>query len=114
MRLQKKLTTAQLGNASLSASQIIAKAQASGAIVASEVPYFTALARQHGVAALNAQLVGRKPLAALSARQTKGLVTPPKSTVSIASLSAQERAVCAATGISEAKYLATKKAQMKG
>ncbi|WP_027275862.1 phage protease, partial [Leminorella grimontii] len=59
MRLQKKLTTAQLGNASLSASQIIAKAQASGAIVASEVPYFTALARQHGVAALNAQLVGR-------------------------------------------------------
>lgn len=112
-KMVKKLTAASVGNASLTAQQIIAKARASGRVMAAEVPDLIAIGKTQGVAALNAMLSTRTPIAALAARQTSALPAPRKTT-GVAALSAEDREVIKATGISEAKFIANKTALHKG
>ena len=113
-RMVQRLTAEQQGTATLSAENIIAKARASGRVIASEVPDLLALAKTCGVAALNANIAARKPIAALAARQTTTVPKPNKNPSGVAVLSAEDRAVIKATGITEAQFLANKTALMKG
>lgn len=111
-KLALQLAAASLGHAALSAEQIIRKARAQGRVMKSEVPGLLALAKKSGVAALSANLSARTPIAALSARQTSTVPAPAKTNT--AALSAEDRAVIKATGISEATFLANKTTLMKG
>ena len=103
----RKLAALSSNNVNLSAEQLIANARNKGQILVSEVPYYRGIARQKGVAALSAAISGRKPLAALTARQTSTVRTAKQS--STAALSATDLQVIAATGISKEDYLKTKR-----
>ncbi len=111
-KLVRKLAEASLGNAALTAEQIIRKARAQGKVMQSEVPGLLALAKKGGVAALSSNLLHRTPIVALGARQTSTLPAPAKTNT--VALSAEDRAVIKATGVSEAEFLANKIALMKG
>ena len=103
----RKLAALSSNNVSLSTEQLIANARTKGQILASEVPYYRGIARQKGVAALCAMINGRKPLAALTSRQTS--VVNPRRQNSTATLTASDLRVIAATGISKDDYLKTKR-----
>lgn len=103
----RKLAALSSNNVSLSTEQLIANARAKGQILASEVPYYRGIARQKGVAALCAMINGRKPLAALTARQTS--VVNPRRQNSVTALTSSDLQVIAATGISKDDYLKTKR-----
>ncbi|UIA93060.1 hypothetical protein LU632_05660 [Erwinia tracheiphila] len=62
---------------------VIQNARRSGRVTAAEVPYLRALGKQHGVAELNAAFQGRKPVVAMTARQTRGLNRPTRLAVSL-------------------------------
>lgn len=103
----RKLAALSSNNVNLSTEQLIANARAKGQILVSEVPYYRGIARQKGVAALCAMINGRKPLAALTSRQTS--VINPRRQNSTAALTASDLQVIAATGISKDDYLKTKR-----
>lgn len=103
----RKLAALSSNNVNLSTEQLIANARAKGQILVSEVPYYRGIARQKGVAALCAMINGRKPLAALTSRQTS--VVNPRRQNSTAALTASDLQVIAATGISKDDYLKTKR-----
>lgn len=76
------------------------------------MPYYRGVARQKGIAALSAMIDGRKPLAALTARQTDSVNTQKQN--SQAELTASDLQVIAATGISKDDYLKTKRGMNNG
>lgn len=92
------------------AASIIANARRTGRVSAGEVPYLTTLVRTHGVAALNAAISGRPPIAALTGRQTTGLRKPVRNT---AVLSASDKEAARLQGRSEADFLKLKKGAAK-
>ncbi|WP_054340388.1 phage protease [Neptunomonas antarctica] len=95
------------GNAS-KLDQTIDKAKQEGRIV----PAMEAWARDLGkqdMAALQAFLDKSKPIAALAAMQTDGTKPDADNVDPLATLSADEKKVCLATGISEADFFKTKK-----
>ncbi|EOS94176.1 phage protease [Erwinia tracheiphila] len=88
---------------------VIQNARRSGRVTAAEVPYLRALGKQHGVAELNAAIQGRKPVVALTARQTRGLNRPTR----LAVLSVAEKDAARLQGLTEAEYLKRKKGAAK-
>lgn len=108
----QKLAALSSNNVQLSAEQLISNARNKGQILASEVPYYRGVARQKGIAALSAMIDGRKPLAALTARQTDSVNTQKQN--SQAELTASDLQVIAATGISKDDYLKTKRGMNNG
>jgi phage I-like protein len=88
--------------------QVIDKAKQEGRLV----PAMEAWARDLGkqdLAALQSFLDKSQPIAALAAMQTDGKKPDADNTDPLATLSADEKKVCLATGISEADFLITKK-----
>lgn len=108
----QKLAALSSNNVQLSAEQLISNARNKGQILASEVPYYQGVARQKGIATLSAMINGRKPLAALAARQTDSINTQKQN--SQAELTASDLQVIAATGISKDDYLKTKRGMNNG
>ncbi|WP_350306969.1 phage protease [Photorhabdus viridis] len=87
-----------------SAESIITSARRQGRVVAAEVPYLRAIARQHGIAELNAAIAGRTSIAALTRRQTLSTKKPSRMAV----LSAFEKEAARLQGLSEAEFLKRK------
>ncbi|WP_036769185.1 phage protease [Photorhabdus australis] len=87
-----------------SAESIITTARRQGRVVAAEVPYLRAVARQHGIAELNAAIAGRKGITALTRRQTLRAKQPSRMAV----LSASEKEAARLQGLSEAEFLKRK------
>ncbi|TDB43280.1 phage protease [Photorhabdus luminescens] len=87
-----------------SAESIITTARRQGRVVAAEVPYLRTLARQHGIAALNAAIAGRTSITALTSRQTLRTKTPSRMAV----LSASEKEAARLQGLSETEFLKRK------
>uniref|UniRef100_UPI00056D2FDD phage protease n=1 Tax=Photorhabdus khanii TaxID=1004150 RepID=UPI00056D2FDD len=87
-----------------SAESIITSARRQGRVIAAEVPYLRAVARQHGIAELNAAISGRKGITALTCRQT--LRTKPPSRLAV--LSASEKEAARLQGLSETEFLKRK------
>ncbi|MFQ1041429.1 phage protease [Gilliamella sp. CG16] len=102
----RQLAALSANNAQLSAEQLINNARNQGKILASEVPYYHGVARQQGIAALSALIDGRRPLAALTARQTSTVAV--RKSNSQAELTASDLQVIAATGVNRDDYLKTK------
>lgn len=93
-----------------SIESLIADAQADGKVVAAEVEYLTTLGKENGVAVLKGVLQARPAIAALKGKQTKE-TTPPQNENGKDNLTAEDLAVLKATGLSEAEFLAARKAQ---
>ncbi|MDB6374430.1 phage protease [Photorhabdus bodei] len=87
-----------------SAESIISSARRQGRVIAAEVPYLRAVARQHGIAELNAAISGRKGITALTRRQTLRAKQPSRMAV----LSASEKEAARLQGLSEAEFLKRK------
>ncbi|KER01175.1 protease [Photorhabdus temperata] len=87
-----------------SAESIISSARRQGRVIAAEVPYLRAVARQHGIAELNAAISGRKGITALTRRQTLRVKQPSR----LAVLSASEKEAARLQGLSEAEFLKRK------
>lgn len=94
------------------AEQLITDAQAEGKVMAAEVNYLTQFSQQQGVAALKEMLEKRPAFASLKGTQTHDKKPPEdKDKDGVAVLSAEEKSVCLATGISEADFLKTKQGE---
>ena len=94
------------------AEQLITDAQAEGKVMAAEVDYLTQFSQQQGVAALKEMLEKRPAFASLKSTQTHDKKPPEdKDKDGAAVLSAEEKSVCLATGISEADFLKTKQGE---
>ncbi|WP_340615088.1 phage protease [Xenorhabdus thailandensis] len=87
-----------------SAESIIAAARRSGRVVAAEVPYLRSVYRQHGVAALNAAISGRRSITALTHRQTTQHRQPNR----VAVLSAADKEAARLQGLTTAEFLKRK------
>ncbi|WP_417345709.1 phage protease [Ferrimonas sp.] len=90
--------------------QAVEKAQGEGRILQAEVGYYTDLGNQHGLAALTAQLEQRVAIPALSTQQTT-TVTPPEDKGGEAALSAEEKQMADAWGMSHDEFAQAKKEQ---
>ncbi|AYA40554.1 phage protease [Xenorhabdus nematophila] len=88
-----------------SADSIIASARRTGRVVAAEIPYLKAVARQHGIAALNAAISGRRGIGALTRRQTPQYRQPGKR---LAVLSAADKEAARLQGLTDAEFLKRK------
>lgn len=108
----EKLAALSSDHQQLSATQIINNARRNGLILASEVAYYQGIARQKGVAVLDSMIKGRKPLAALTSRQTHSVTA--KQNTSFSTLTASDLQVIEATGISKSDYLKTKRGMNNG
>lgn len=106
--LVTEMAALKAGSDKESAKQLIADAQAAGKVLAAEVDYLDQLADQQGVAALKALIDSRPELTALHSQQTDDKDKDRNKDTGVASLSAQELKVCAATGISPEDFLKTK------
>lgn len=87
-----------------SAENIIAAARRSGRVVAAEVPYLRTVANQHGIAALNAAISGRRGITALTRRQTPQHRQPNR----LAVLSAADKEAARLQGLTTAEFLKRK------
>ncbi|PHM49354.1 phage protease [Xenorhabdus miraniensis] len=93
-----------------STESLIAAARRTGRVCAAEVPYLRAVANQHGIAALNAAISGRRGISALTRRQTPQYRQPGKR---LAVLSAADKEAARLQGLSETEFLKRKKGAKK-
>ncbi|MDC9620133.1 phage protease [Xenorhabdus sp. XENO-7] len=92
------------------AESIIAAARRTGRVVAAEIPYLRAVANQHGIAALNAAISGRRGIGALTSRQTLKHRQPGNR---LAVLSAADKEAARLQGLTETEFLKRKKGAKK-
>ncbi|WP_223192019.1 phage protease [Pseudoalteromonas piscicida] len=86
----------------------IDKAKAEGRVIAAEIDYLKQLGEQKGLAALNAVLDSRQPIAALNAQQSKPTPTPSQDKTGVAALSTEDKYAADQLGISHADYAKSK------
>ncbi|NSY36534.1 phage scaffold protein [Pseudoalteromonas sp. JC28] len=86
----------------------IDKAKAEGRVIAAEIDYLKQLGEQSGLAALNAVLDSRQPIAALNAQQSKPTPTPTQDKTGVAALSVEDKYAADQLGISHKDYAALK------
>lgn len=106
--LVTEMASLKAGSDKESAKQLIADGRAAGKVLAAEEDYLNQLAEQQGIAALKGLIDSRPELTALQSQQTDGKDKDSNKDTGVASLSAQELEVCAATGVSPEAFLKTK------
>ncbi|MCH4295574.1 phage protease [Shewanella sp. 3B26] len=107
--LRELLTALTAENGALTVEQTVKAAIDDGRAFACEKDYLEALGKQ-SMAALSANLDARKPLAALTAKQTTTVPAPKEQDTKLAALSAEEKQLANAWGMSEADFAKAKAA----
>ncbi|MCK8043927.1 phage protease [Shewanella sp. 1CM18E] len=107
--LRDQLAQLSAQNGQLTIDQAVKDAIDEGRVLACEQDYLLALGKQQGMAALSAHLDGRKPINALTTTQTT-TVTKPEKKDNLAALSADEKTLADAWGMSHADYAKAKAA----
>lgn len=107
--LRDQLAQLSAQNGLLTIDQAVKDAVDEGRILACEQDYLLALGKQQGMAALSAHLDGRKPINALTTTQT-ATVAKPDMQDNLAALSADEKNLADAWGMSHADYAKAKAA----
>ncbi|MDR8523473.1 phage protease [Shewanella fidelis] len=107
--LRDQLAQLSAQNGLLTIDQAVKDAVDEGRVLACEQDYLLALGKQQGMAALSAHLDGRKPINALTTTQT-ATVAKPDMQDNLAALSADEKNLADAWGMSHADYAKAKAA----
>ncbi len=106
--LRTQLAALSVQHQSASVDKVIQDARAAGKLLASEEDWARSLVKHQGLAALTANLADRPAIAALTAAP-QSQQRKDEGESGTAALTAEEKAVCAATGLSHEAYLAAKK-----
>ncbi|WP_345858715.1 phage protease [Shewanella algae] len=107
--LREQLTALTAENGALTVEQTVKAAIDDGRAFACEKDYLESLGKQSMVA-LTANLDARKPLAALTAKQTTTVPAPKEQDTKLAALSAEEKQLAKAWGMSEDEFAKAKAA----
>lgn len=107
--LRDQLAQLSAQNGQLTIDQAVKDAVDEGRVLACEQDYLLALGKQQGMAALTAHLDGRKPINALTTTQTTTVAKPEKKD-NLAALSADEKQLADAWGMSHDDYAKAKAA----
>ncbi|MBO2678462.1 phage protease [Shewanella algae] len=107
--LREQLTALTAENGALTVEQTVKAAIDDGRAFACEKDYLESLGKQ-SMAALTANLDARKPLAALTAKQTTTVPAPKEQDTKLAALSAEEKQLAKAWGMSEDEFAKAKAA----
>ncbi|QYK02794.1 phage protease [Shewanella psychrotolerans] len=107
--LRDQLAQLSAQNGLLTIDQAVKDAVDEGRVLACEQDYLLALGKQQGMAALTAHLDGRKPINALTTTQTTTVAKPEKKD-NLAALSADEKQLADAWGMSHDDYAKAKAA----
>lgn len=107
--LRDQLAQLSAQNGQLTIDQAVKDAVDEGRVLACEQDYLLALGKQQGMAALTAHLGGRKPINALTTTQTTTVAKPEKKD-NLAALSADEKTLADAWGMSHADFAKAKAA----
>ncbi|MCL1048459.1 phage protease [Shewanella abyssi] len=107
--LRDELAQLSAQNGQLTIDQAVKDAVEEGRVLTCEQDYLLALGKQQGLAALTAHLDGRKPINALTTTQTTTVPKPEKKD-NLAALSADEKTLADAWGMSHADYAKAKAA----
>ncbi|AYV12986.1 phage protease [Shewanella algae] len=107
--LREQLTALTAENGALTVEQTVKAAIDDGRAFACEKDYLESLGKQ-SMAALTANLDARKPLAALTAKQTTTVPAPKEQDTKLAVLSAEEKQLAKAWGMSEDEFAKAKAA----
>lgn len=107
--LREQLTALTAENGALTVEQTVKAAIDDGRAFACEKDYLESLGKQ-SMAALTANLDARKPLAALTAKQTTTVPAPKEQDTKLAALSAEEKQLVKAWGMSEDEFAKAKAA----
>ncbi|MCZ4339649.1 phage protease [Shewanella colwelliana] len=105
--LREQLAQLSAQNGQLTIDQAVKDAVDEGRVLACEQDYLLALGKQQGMAALTAHLDGRKPINALTTTQTTTVAKPEKKD-NLAALSADEKTLADAWGMSHDDYAKAK------
>ena len=107
--LREQLAAMTAENGALTVEQTVKAAIDDGRAFACEKDYLESLGKQ-SMAALTANLDARKPLAALTAKQTTTVPAPKEQDTKLAALSAEEKQLAKAWGMSEDEFAKAKAA----
>lgn len=107
--LREQLTALTAENGALTVEQTVKAAIDDGRAFVCEKDYLESLGKQ-SIAALTANLDARKPLAALTAKQTTTVPDPKEQGTKLAALSAEEKQMANAWGMSEEDFAKAKAA----
>ncbi|MBO2670030.1 phage protease [Shewanella algae] len=107
--LREQLVALTAENGALTVEQTVKTAINEGKAFACEEEYLISLGKQ-SMAALTANLDARKPLAALTAKQTTTVPAPKEQDTKLAALSAEEKQLAKAWGMSEDEFAKAKAA----
>lgn len=107
--LREQLTALTAENGALTVEQTVKAAIDDGRAFACEKDYLESLGKQ-SMAALTANLDARRPLAALTAKQTSTVPAPKEQDTKLAALSAEEKQLAKAWGMSEDEFAKAKAA----
>ena len=105
--MREQLVSLTAENGKLTIEQTVKTALDDGRILTCEQDYLVALGKQQGMAALSAHLDGRQPINALTTRQTT-TVDKPADKTSLAALSADEKQMADAWGMSHDDFAKAK------